>query len=360
MKTRRKTRQVMYRNIGIGSKFPITIQSMTNAKTYDIDSTVKQIKELETAGCEIVRVAVPEIRDAESILEIKKRISVPLVADIHFDYRLAVESIKNGVDALRLNPGNIGEKWKIKEVVSCAKDNRVPIRIGVNAGSLEKKFQNKDIPVYEAMVKSALEHSEILENQNFSDIVISLKASNIEDTVESYRMISSIADYPLHIGITEAGGGEYAVVKSSIGLGILLHEGIGDTLRVSLTGDPVKEVFTAKNILKSLGIRKEGVEIISCPTCGRCSIDVENVRNEIEKRTQDIKTPIIAAVMGCIVNGPGEAKEADVGIAGGKGFGMLFKSGKQIRRVSEEDFISVLENEIRKIAQNKLIKENKE
>lgn len=351
---RRKTKKVMLRDVGVGGDAPITVQSMTNTKTRDVNSTVNQILELEEAGCEIIRVAVPDLESAMAISEIKKQIHIPLVADIHFDYRLALEAIKQGADGLRINPGNIGARERIKQIVDEARERNIPIRIGVNSGSLEKDLLLKyKKPVAEALVESALRHVEILESMNFFDIVISLKSSDVITTVNSYRMLAKKVDYPFHLGITEAGTMFSGTVKSSIGLGILLYEGIGDTLRVSLTGDPVNEVKVGFEILKSLNLRNNGVNLISCPTCGRCEIDLIKIASDVENRLKNIKKPLKVAVMGCAVNGPGEAREADIGIAGGKKKVVIFKKGEIIKSVPEENAVSELMEQI-----NKLVKES--
>lgn len=309
----------MVGDVGIGGDSPISVQSMTNTKTYDIESTVKQIHALEDAGCDIIRVAVPDKESADAISNIKKQTHIPLVADIHFDYRLAIESIKQGVDALRINPGNIGDTDRVRKIVKMAKSYQTPIRIGVNSGSLEKDLLEKyGGPVPEAMVESALRHVEILEDLDFKDIVISLKSSDVLSSIYSYKMMSLKTEYPLHLGITEAGTLLKGAIKSSVGLGILLYEGIGDTIRVSLTGKPLDEVKVGFEILKSLYLRESGINLISCPTCGRTEINLINIAKEIEEKLAYIKKPLKVAVMGCIVNGPGEAREADIGIAGGK------------------------------------------
>lgn len=347
---RKKTRKVYCRDFAIGGDAPISIQSMTNTKTADIQSTVRQIKRLEEAGCEIIRVAVPDMESAEAIQKIRRNIQIPLVADIHFDYRLALVCIENGVDKLRINPGNIGEMDRVKAVVKKAKERNIPIRIGVNAGSIEKKILDKYGRVTaEAMVESALEHVSILEHLDFYDTIISLKASDIPLTLAAYQLMSEKVDYPLHIGITEAGTLWSGTIKSSVGIGALLLNGIGDTIRVSLTGDPVEEIKVGKEILQSAGIRSFGVEIIACPTCGRCQIDLIALANKIEKKIKNINKPIKVAIMGCAVNGPGEAREADIGIAGGKSSALLFKKGEIIRKIEEEQIEAVLLEEISKI-----------
>ncbi|MBI5892577.1 MAG: flavodoxin-dependent (E)-4-hydroxy-3-methylbut-2-enyl-diphosphate synthase [Deltaproteobacteria bacterium] len=348
---RRKTKEIMIGNVRVGGDAPVSIQSMTNTDTLDVNATVRQIKALEKAGCEIVRLAVLN-QDAANVLDkIKKKISIPLIADIHFDYRLALKAIEKGVDGLRLNPGNIGSKERVKEVVKAAKERRIPIRIGINAGSLEKDILEKyGHPTSEGMVESALRHIRILEENDFFDIKISLKASDIWKTIDAYRLLAKKNDYPFHIGITEAGTIFSGTVKSSVGLGILLAEGIGDTLRVSLTGDPVEEVRVGWEILKSLKLRQRGVNIISCPTCGRIKIDAIKLANEIEKRLSHITKPINVAVMGCVVNGPGEAIESDIGIAGGDGVGLLYIGGKAAKKVKEKDIIEAVIKEVERIA----------
>lgn len=347
---RKITREVKIGNKKIGGNNPILVQSMTNTDTHDIEKTIEQIRRLEAEGCDIIRVAVPDMEAAEAIKEIKKNINIPLVADIHFDYRLAIKSIENGADKIRINPGNIGREENIKKVVEIAKERGVPIRIGVNSGSLEKEilYKYKGITA-EAVVESALKSVLILEKLGFYDIVISLKTPNVPLTIEAYKLASSKVDYPLHVGITEAGTIEAGTIKSAIGIGTLLYLGIGDTIRVSLTGDPVHEVRVGRQILRSLGLLKEGVEVISCPTCGRTKIDLIKLAEEVEKRTRHIKKPLKVAVMGCVVNGPGEAKEADIGIAGGVGEGVIFKKGKVYKKVKEEELVEELMKEIEKL-----------
>lgn len=345
---RRKSRKVMIKDVGVGGDSPITVQSMTNTKTDDIESTVNQIISLENAGCDIIRVAVPDMASAEAISKIKEQIHIPIVADVHFDYRLAIEAIKQGADGLRINPGNIGDAEIIKKVVETAKSFDVPIRIGVNSGSLEKDLLEKyGGPSPEALVESALRHVEILENMNFEHIVISLKSSDVLSCIHSYKLIAQKVDYPLHLGITEAGTLLTGTIKSSVGLGILLYEGIGDTIRVSLTGEPVDEVKVGFEILKSLNLRQYGINFISCPTCGRTQINLIKIANEVQEKLSHIKKPLKVAIMGCIVNGPGEAREADIGIAGGKKRVAIFKKGEIIKTVSEEDAVSELMKEIK-------------
>lgn len=349
MKRKQVTKQITLGNLKIGGGAPVVVQSMTKTDTRDAASTVAQIKRLETAGCEAVRVAVLDYNAAKAIKAIKKAIKIPLIADVHFDYKLALEAIAHGADGLRINPGNIGDKLKIKEVVSAAKDKGIPIRIGVNAGSLEKELLKKyGHPTAEALVESAKRHIKILENLNFTSIKVSLKASDVMKTVEAYRLFSKKFNYPLHIGISEAGPAFSGTIKSAVGLGILLSEGIGDTIRVSLTADPVEEVRVAYEILKSLHLRQKGPEIISCPTCGRCQIDIKGLVNKVEAELLKIKNPITVAVMGCVVNGPGEAREADIGIAGGKGIGILFKHGKVVKKFKEHELFKTLMGEIKK------------
>ena len=344
---RRKTRQISIGSLKIGGGAPISVQSMTKTDTRDFRRTIHQIRRLKEAGCEIVRVAVVDEEAARAIAEIKKRIQIPIIADIHFHYRLALKAMESGADGIRLNPGNIGGRDRLKTIVINAKDRSIPIRIGVNAGSLEKDLLKRfGGATAEAMVSSALRTIEWMEDLGFQQIKVSLKASDVLRTVEAYRLFSKTTDYPLHLGITEAGRGSGAIVKSSLGIGILLSEGVGDTLRVSLTGDPVQEVRVGYDILRSLKIRERGVEIISCPTCGRCEINLTPLVEKVEKATQRIDTPLTIAIMGCVVNGPGEAKEADIGIAGGKGMGLLFRKGRVVKKVREKDFARVLLKEV--------------
>ena len=345
----RKTREIKIGNLYIGGENPIIIQSMTNTPTEDVEKTVAQIKELEKAGCELVRVTVNTEKAAEAIKEIKKQINIPLVADIHFDYKLALKAMENGIDKLRINPGNIGDDEKVRLVVEKAKELNVPIRIGVNSGSVEKKILEKYGRVTaDGMVESAMYHVNLLEKYGFNNIIISLKASNVKMMVDAYRKISELVDYPLHLGVTEAGTEFQGTVKSAIGIGSLLVDGIGNTIRVSLTENPVEEIKVAKEILKVLGLR-EGVEIVSCPTCGRTQIDLIGLAKKVEKEFGNIEKNIKIAVMGCIVNGPGEAKEADIGVAGGKGEGLLFKKGEIIKKVKEEEIIPELRKMLEEI-----------
>lgn len=346
---RRPTRQFRVGGVPVGGDSPVTVQSMCTTDTRDVEATVSQILRLQEAGCDIVRVAVPDETAALALSEIKEAIRIPLVADIHFNYRLALRAIESGADALRINPGNIGKPERVEAVVHAARARGIPIRIGVNAGSLEPELWEKyGGPTPEAMVESALGRVRFLERLDFRQIKISLKASDVLRTVEAYRLISRQTDYPLHIGITEAGTFLPGTVKSSVGLGILLAEGIGDTLRVSLTDDPVQEVRVGIEILKSLGLREAGPVLISCPTCGRCEIDLIGLAHEVEERLSRMKSPMDVAVMGCVVNGPGEARGADFGIAGGKGVGLIFRKGKIVRKVKEEELADALMEEIRK------------
>lgn len=349
---RRPTRQIRIGNVRVGSGAPVSVQSMTNTQTQDVKATVNQILGLEKAGCEIIRVAVPDMDAALAIEKIKQKITIPLIADIHFDYRLALASAKAGADALRINPGNIGEKKKIKAVVDCAKDHGIPIRIGVNAGSLERNIEQRLGTTAQAMVESALGNIQILEDLDFHDIKVSLKASDVSRTVTAYRMLASKTDVPFHIGVTEAGGLFAGIAKSAIGIGMLLAEGLGDTLRVSLTRDPVEEIRTGYEILRALGIRSRGPELISCPTCGRCKIDLFKIAQEVEKALLERSSQIKVAIMGCVVNGPGEAKEADIGIAGGDGKGILFKKGKIIRKIDQDELVDQLLGEIDNMTKN--------
>jgi len=347
---KKTTRQIKVGSVFIGGGAPCAVQSMCSTDTRDIDTTLAQIRDLANAGCEIVRCAVPDMDAAVALGSIKAQSPIPVIADIHFDYKLALKVLEGGIDGLRLNPGNIGDKWKVEEVVKAAAGRQVPIRIGVNAGSLEKELlQRYGHPTAEAMVESALGHIRILEEIGYQEIKISLKASDVMKTVAAYRLLSSKVDYPLHIGITEAGTIFSGTIKSSVGLGILLADGIGDTMRVSLTGDVLDEVRVGYEILKSLGLRQRGVNFVSCPTCGRCQINLVKVANEVEKKLQNIDKRITVAVMGCAVNGPGEAREADVGIAGGKGEGLLFRHGEVIRKVPEDKLAEALLEEIEKL-----------
>ncbi|CCY25520.1 4-hydroxy-3-methylbut-2-en-1-yl diphosphate synthase [Brachyspira sp. CAG:484] len=345
---RRETKQISIGNIKIGGDAPISVQSMCNTDTRDVEKTLAQINELAAAGCDIVRLAVLNKDAAESIKEIGKKSPVPLVADIHFDYRLAIQCINNGINALRLNPGNIGKRENVEKVVSLAKQQQIPIRIGVNAGSLEKELLDKDIPLSEKMVLSAMKHIQILEDLNFDLIKVSLKSSDVLTTIEAYRSIAEKIPYPLHLGVTEAGTLRGGLIKSSVGLGTLLAEGIGDTIRVSLTENPVEEVYAGIDILKSLGLKEQGVNFVSCPTCGRTQIDLINLAKKVEEKFKTLPYPITIATMGCAVNGPGEARHADFGIAGGIGEGYVFKKGEIVARVPENQLLEKLEEIIRK------------
>ena len=338
----------------MGGGAPVSVQSMTNTPTQDVNATVSQIERLQNAGCEIVRVAVPDSQAASAITAIKRKVNIPLIADIHFDHRLAIASARAGADALRINPGNIGSENKVRAVVDCAKDVDISIRIGVNSGSLEKDILKKYNGVTaDAMVESALRHIELLKSFDFHNIKVSLKASDVPRTVEAYRLLSAKTDLPLHVGVTEAGSLYTGIVKSALGIGTLLAEGIGDTLRVSLTRDPVEEVRVGFEILKALGIRQRGPEIISCPTCGRCNIELFNIVEQVEKALLSTSSPIKIAIMGCVVNGPGEAREADIGIAGGDGSGILFRKGKVVKKFPQEKLVEILLAEVEKYEKNR-------
>lgn len=345
---RKITKALHIGNVPVGGDAPVSVQSMTNTKTENIITTVEQIQSLAAAGCDIVRIAIPDMAAAEAVDKLKEMSPVPLIADIHFDYRLALACLERGIDGLRINPGNIGDHEHVKRVVKSAKVHRTPIRIGVNAGSLDKVLLAKHggHPTSEAMVESALEHIAILENLDFSDIKISLKAHDVPTTIKAYQLMSEAVDYPLHLGITEAGTVSSGVIKSAVGIGAMLAQGIGDTIRVSLTGDPVEEVRVGNEILKSLGLKVYGPTLISCPTCGRCNVDLISIANEVEERLRGTSKPIKVAVMGCVVNGPGEAREADIGIAGGKGQGIVFRKGEIIRTVPEESLVTALFTEL--------------
>ena len=344
---RENTKVIQIGNCKIGGNNPIAIQSMTNTKTEDVEATVAQILALEAAGCDIIRCAVPTMEAAESLKEIKKRIHIPLVADIHFDYRLAIAAIENGADKIRINPGNIGDAKKVEAVVNKAKEKNIPIRVGVNSGSLEKNLVEKYGGVTaEGIVESALDKVKMIEDMGYDNLVVSIKSSDVMMCVKAHEMIAQQCPYPLHVGITESGTLLSGNIKSSVGLGIMLNEGIGNTIRVSLTGDPVEEIKSAKLILKTLGLRTGGIEVVSCPTCGRTKIDLIGLANRVENMVADIPLDIKVAVMGCVVNGPGEAKEADIGIAGGIGEGLLIKKGEIVKKVKEEDLLDVLREEL--------------
>jgi (E)-4-hydroxy-3-methylbut-2-enyl-diphosphate synthase len=351
---RRKSRTIKIGSYLIGGDNPVVVQSMTTTDTRNTEATIAQINELEAAGCQIARVAVIDSEAAAAIKKIKAGITIPLVADIHFDYKLALQSLASGADALRINPGNIGDRKRVQAVVSACREKNTPIRIGVNSGSLDKQIlQRYGTVCAEAMVASAMENIKILEDMDFQEIKISLKASSVKLTVDAYRLMASQVDYPLHIGITEAGTKDRALIKSALGLGMLLNEGIGDTIRVSLTGSPVDEVWAAYEILRNLGLSERGVELISCPTCGRCEIDLIPLAEAVDQAVRSIEQPLKVAVMGCVVNGPGEAREADVGIAGGRGFGLLFRSGEIIKKVPAADMLPELLQEIDKLIKHK-------
>ena len=340
-----KVVQIGDRKIGGGN--PVLIQSMTNTRTDDVEATVKQILELEATGCEIIRCAVPDMAAAEALTEIKKQIHIPLVADIHFDYRLAIAAIEHGADKIRINPGNIGSTDRIRAVVNAAKERNIPIRVGVNSGSLEKELVEKYGGVTaEGLVESALDKVKIIEDMGYDNLVISIKSSDVLMCARAHELIAQKTDYPLHVGITEAGTLYSGNIKSAVGLGIILYQGIGDTIRVSLTGAPLEEIKSAKRILKTLGLRKGGVEVVSCPTCGRTRIDLIGLANRVESMVQDIPLDIKVAVMGCVVNGPGEAKEADIGIAGGDGVGLLIKKGEVVKKVPEDQLLDTLREEL--------------
>lgn len=343
---RRKSKEISIGNVKIGNNNPISVQSMCNTDTRDIEATTRQIKELADAGCELVRLAVLNKDAAEAIKELVKISPVPLIADIHFDYRLAIQCINNGISALRLNPGNIGKRENVEKVVTLAKQQNIPIRIGVNAGSLEKDLLDKDIPLHEKMVESAMKHIQILEYLDFDKIKVSLKSSDVLTTIEAYRLMAQKVEYPLHLGVTEAGTLKGGLIKSSVGLGTLLAEGIGDTIRVSLTENPVEEVFAGYEILKSLKLRQRGVNFVSCPTCGRTQIDLIGLAKKVEARFKNLDKNVTIATMGCVVNGPGEARHADFGIAGGINEGYVFKKGEIVARVPESELLDKLEEVI--------------
>ena len=345
--TRERTKVVQIGNVKIGGGNPIAIQSMTNTKTEDVDATVAQIHALEKAGCEIIRCAVPTIEAAEALGKIKKQIHIPLVADIHFDYRLAIAAIENGADKIRINPGNIGDASRVQAVVDKAKEHGIPIRVGVNSGSLEKNLVEKYGGVTaEGLVESAMDKVHMIEEMGYDNLVVSIKSSDVLMCAKAHELIAPKTDHPLHVGITESGTVLSGNIKSAVGLGIILSQGIGDTIRVSLTGDPKEEIKSAKLILRTLGLRKGGIEVVSCPTCGRTQIDLIGLANKVENMVEDIPLDIKVAVMGCVVNGPGEAKEADIGIAGGKGEGLLIRKGEVVKKVPESELLDALREEL--------------
>lgn len=351
MITRKKTKQIKVGDVAIGGNAPICVQSMTNTDTRNISTTVNQILELQEAGCEIIRVAVLDLEAAAAITSIRNQIKIPLIADIHFDHRLAIASMEHGAQGIRINPGNIGGPEKLTKVIDAAKAHKVPIRVGVNSGSVEKDILRQyGGPTPEALVASALKNIRLLENLHFYEMKISIKSSDVLNTVDAYRLLSSQTDYPLHLGVTEAGGLIGGTVKSSVALGLLLYDGIGDTFRISLTRDPVEEIRVAYELLRSLRIRERGPELISCPTCGRCQINLFGLAEKVERYIQTIKTPLKIAVMGCVVNGPGEAKEADIGLAGGNGVGIIFKKGRLYKKVAEEELYDVFIKELEKMS----------
>ena len=347
---RRVSRQIHIGEVPVGGGAPVSVQSMTNTDTRDCRATVRQIKRLEDAGCEIVRVAVPDAQAVDALAEIKKSVRIPIIADIHFDYRLAIGAIRSGADAIRINPGNIGGPGKVKKVIDAARERKVPVRIGVNSGSVEKDLLAKyGHPTHEAMVESALRHIRFFEENDFGLIKISLKSSDVITTIQSYRLLADKIDYPFHLGVTEAGTVVSGAIKSALGVGLLLLEGIGDTLRVSLTADPEEEMFVAWSILRALKLRERGVELVSCPTCGRTEIDLIPMVEKAEAMLKNIRTPLKIAIMGCVVNGPGEAMEADVGIAGGRESGVLFKKGERVEKVPETELLERLISEIERM-----------
>lgn len=344
---REQTKEIKIGDRIIGGKHPILIQSMTNTKTEDVKATVEQIHRLEKAGCELIRCAVPTMEAAKAFSEIKKQISIPLIADIHFDYRLAIAAMEHGADKIRINPGNIGDNSRVQEVVNVAKERNIPIRIGVNSGSLEKHLVEKYQGVTaEGIVESALDKVKLIEDMGYDNLVVSIKSSDVMMCVRAHELIADKIPYPLHVGITESGTVYSGNIKSSVGLGAILYQGIGNTIRVSLSGNPVEEIKTAKLVLKTLGLRNGGIEVVSCPTCGRTQIDLIGLANQVEQLVQDIPLDIKVAVMGCVVNGPGEAKEADIGIAGGKGEGLLIKKGEIVKKVPEDQLLETLKEEL--------------
>ena len=351
MKTKtHKSRPVNIGSVTIGGENTIAVQSMTNTKTHQVAETIAQIKELEKAGCDLVRVAVPDQESVEALKSIKSGIEIPLIADVHFNWQLAIKAIENGADKIRINPGNIGDLERVAEIIRKAKERKIPIRIGVNAGSLHKKFRHlAEKNLAEALVKSAVEFVRFFENQQFQNIVISVKSSSVTTTIQAYQELAGMVDYPLHLGVTEAGTLLSGSIKSAVGLGVLLYQGIGDTIRVSLTADPVREIRVGYEILRALNLRNVGPEIISCPTCGRCEVELISLVENIEQKLLSYKIPLRVAIMGCVVNGPGEAREADIGIAMGKKSGVLFAKGEPIKKVAEADFIESLMLEVQKL-----------
>jgi len=353
---RKKTRPISVGEVIVGGNAPISIQSMTNTDTRDVEATLRQIKKLEQAGCDIIRVAVPDEQAAQAIGPLKRGASIPIIADIHFDHRLAMIAMEQGADGLRINPGNIGDRDKVKTVVTMAKNCNIPIRIGVNAGSLEKQLLKKyGRATPEALVESALGHIKMLEELDFYNIKISIKSHDVPVTLRAYQLMAAAVNYPLHIGITEAGTIRSGTIKSAVGIGALLAQGIGDTIRVSLTGDPVEEIRVAIQILKSLGLRDAGATLVSCPTCGRCEIDLASIAEAVEMRIQNIAKPLKIAVMGCVVNGPGEAREADIGIAGGKREGLIFRHGQVIKKVAEAELLTSFYHELEEVLKEEKI-----
>ncbi len=344
---RKKTKVISIGGKKIGGNEKIAIQSMLNVPSNDVEKNIEEAEKLKRAGCDILRIAIPDMQSIKLISAIKEKVDIPLVADIHFDYKLALEAVSAGIDKIRINPGNIGDESRIKQVTRACNLNGVPIRIGVNSGSLEKDILKKyGHPTAEALCDSAVYHVSLLEKFDFNNIVLSLKSSNVKMMVDAYKLISNKTDYPLHLGVTEAGTPKMGIIKSSIGIGSLLLEGIGDTIRVSLTADPIEEIYTAKNILKAVGIKEKGIEFVSCPTCGRTKINIINIANKVETKLQNCNKNIKVAIMGCAVNGPGEAREADIGIAGGDGVGLIFKKGEIIRKVKEEKLVDELMKEV--------------
>ena len=351
---RRKSKQISVGKLKMGGDAPISIQSMLNTPAEDFEKSVEQAKRLEAAGCEIIRAAIPNMESVKLIVHLKNAVSVPIVADIHFDYRLALEAVAAGVDKVRINPGNIGDEDRVRQVVQSCKQHNVPIRVGVNSGSLEKHILAKyGHPTAQAMVDSALYHTSLIEKFDYDQIAISIKSSNVQTMIEAYRLAAQQCDYPLHLGVTEAGTARMGLIKSAVGIGSLLCDGIGDTIRVSLTDDPVNEVYAARDILKSIGLRKEGITFVSCPTCGRTKIDLIGLAQQVEEQLKDCKANLTVAVMGCAVNGPGEAREADIGISGGDGCAILFQKGEIIRKIPEDQVVEELVREVEKLALHK-------